>query len=194
LNITTRWKLAHFAVFFALLGGIVLALILSAGAADPPYAGPIWFSDGTPISLDVPASQTIPAGNPIVLPTGSYTLEISAAYSADSDPMAGWAISFVKADQVVLEIWLYNDAYFSMPPVFPDSASFFHIRPAGKVNQLYLDRRANGDAVLRFNREIAWHGKIIEADQIRLRARGGPLSASHLIIEQRVIYFPHNPT
>jgi hypothetical protein len=160
------WRVARLLLFGLVLGGGITALLLANGAADPPRAGSLWAAKNTSglSSIQVSGEQAITR---FELPERPFTLEISALFADQSDPLASWAVVFDNA----VRIEIYVDAYFSVAPFLPNSVSFFHIKPAGKANELYLNVSVNGEATLRINREIAWQGQFPAATYAILRAK-----------------------
>jgi hypothetical protein len=160
------FALARAALLLVILGGAGLAFILNSGAADPPLVGPLNYSAGH-IEPGANLDQQYP------LPDPPYTLQVSAQFSADSDPLAWWSLTFDSGAAIKITA----DAYFSLPPLLPDSISFFHIRPVGQANEIYLNVEASGAATLRLNREIAWQGTFPTSHTWRIHAdRAGRLT------------------
>jgi len=146
------WITARLALIGLVLAGAALAVILAAGAANPPLAGPLCVEHVNP------APETT-----ITLPPPPYTLLIDGAISGEW--RAWWGIAIDASPPV--RITITADAYFRVEPVLTDATSFFHIRPPGQNNQLYLDVRRSGQAELRINEEIAWQGTFTQLGAAR---------------------------
>jgi hypothetical protein len=106
-NLTRRSSPVPGWAWWGTLAGVVIviaitvsgALLLAGGAADPPVAGQvIWTDDalawagGPAITLAPGESVWIAAPEAARLPPGGFTLSVSARWSADSDPGAAWGV------------------------------------------------------------------------------------------------------
>jgi hypothetical protein len=161
------FSLARLTLLLLILGGALLALILAAGAADPPLAGPPRYTAGPFPAVEVGPDTILDQHYP--LPDPPYTLQVSALFSAGSDPLAWWSLTFDSGAAIKIT----SDAYFSLPPLLPDSISFFHIRPVGQTNEIYLNVEPSGAATLRIDREIAWQGNFPSSHAWGIRAGSG---------------------
>src|SRR5258707_6421256 len=88
--------MARIALLVVVVGGAAVIIALSAGAANPPKAGPLVFEQSTPIQLTASPGQSSTSPNVIPLPAGAYTLEVTGQLAADSDPTVTWGIVFVN--------------------------------------------------------------------------------------------------
>jgi hypothetical protein len=186
------WRGA-WAVLLGVIGvGLVTAVLLSGGAADPPRAGRlIWQAGPLPDAVtSVYHSTTI--GSPVDLPARPYTLEVTGQLAAGSDPAASWGIACDTAESAgpPFSIVLDGQGFFSFPPFQPDSVPFIHIRPAGESNKLALNVEASGQATLRINDEIAWRGVIPDARRAQIVLVGGRATSSRLAVQRVALYAP----
>jgi hypothetical protein len=158
------FHLARLTLFLLIICGALLTLILARGAADPPLAGPLLYSAGPFPAVEVGPDTIL--DQHYTLPDPPYTLQVSAQFSAESDPLAWWSLTFDSGAAIKITA----DAYFSLPPLVPDSISFFHIRPVGQANEIYLNVEASGVATLRIDHEIAWQGSLPPSHAWGIRA------------------------
>jgi hypothetical protein len=158
------FALARLVLLLLILGGALLMLVLAEGAADPPLAGSLRYSAGPFPAVEIGPDTIL--DQHYTLPAPPYTLQVSAQFSAESDPLAWWSLTFDSG----VAIKITADAYFSLPPLLPDSISFFHIRPVGQPNEIYLSVEASGAATLRFDHEIAWQGNFPPSHAWGIRA------------------------
>ncbi len=138
--------------------GAAAALLLAAGAANPPYAGPLRWHTVSPAGwASLPAAPGLtrleapraPARLPV-------TFEISVGAAA---PGAVWGLWLGAADSV-WQALVSADGYLSLAADGQQHwFEFMHIRPAAP-NRLYLHLDRAGSAVLRVNDEIAWAGTL----------------------------------
>jgi len=188
------WRGAWVALGSVIVIGVVGVVLLSAGLADPPRAGPLVSS------LESQESQTVlellpdPADHyitsrPIALPHRPYTLEVTAQFSGDSDLAAVWEIVWDNPT-APFKITLNSQGYFSVVPPLPDSMPFFHIRPVGQPNRIALNVEPDGQGTLRINDEIAWRGAVPVADSAHIQAEGGQSNISHFVIQHIALYAP----
>lgn len=146
-SVAPRWLYLGARLIFAavLMGGIALTVVLMRGAGNPPLAGPLCDEQ---INPDLGTLR-------LSIPPAPYTLVVRATLAEGSQ--AWWGVRFPRAG---VTITVASDAYFTLHPVVSDSTSFFHIRPAGESNEIYLDVSVSGAVTLRINREIAWQGAL----------------------------------
>jgi hypothetical protein len=174
---------ARFSLLILLLGGIGLAIALSAGLADPPTAGNL-------IATIPPAQITIPPNQPIqhsiarplpVFPP--YTLILIAQLDNGSDPDAQWGIQLCNRPNCdnAFELLLTTDGFFNLHPFASDTSRFIHLHPADQPNEIYLNVESSGHATLRLNHEIAWEGQFPTSPNpttIVLVGKGGKAQSS----------------
>lgn len=139
-------------------GGAALAIVLSAGAADPPRAGPL---------------QLAGQRDSIPLPAAPYTLEAACTLPPEGDPLAWWGVQLEietggEAGTVLYSAQISADAYFRLPPFQPDATEFHHIRPPGQANEIVVSVAVSGAAEVRVNHEIAWRGQLALATLARI--------------------------
>jgi hypothetical protein len=177
-------------LFFAavIVGGGIMILALAAGAADPPRAGPLKWQHEPIAPLVIPPNHTTIIAT-LDLPAAPYTLEVTAQFSALSDPGAKWGIVFPQSNS---GIFIDSQGFFSVPPSVPDSMPFMHIRPVGHPNKIALNVEQNGQATLRINDEIAWRGEIPPESSAELRAWGGRTRESEIVIPQVSLFYPQS--
>lgn len=191
------WYGAWGALFTIACGGLLLAVLLRNGAADPPRAGPLVWQRGPLPTLHVSPNYTTVETDTIPLFRVPYTLEIAGRFSADTDPAAAWGITFDQSsdqsDAPPFEIAIIGQRFFAVLPASPDSLPFIHIRPLGAVNRLRLDVDSAGQGILRINDEVAWRGLVPAARSARitLRSRKAP---ANLDVERVAVYAPDAPT
>lgn len=168
-------RLLRFALLGLVIGIGVLALILSAGAADPPRVG-ILRQTLEPVSaFSLPLKGEYLSDQGIFLPASAYTVEIGAVLSSEADPLVSWGLVFFDSDG--RELWrllITGDAYYRLPPFQPDSTSFFHLRPPGQENLIRLDFWPHGESVLRLDQEIAWKGTLPQATKAQIIVIAAP--------------------
>lgn len=168
-------RLLRVALLGLVIGIGVLALILSAGAANPPRMGILrqTLEPLPPLSLPLKGEYVSDQG--LFLPASAYTVEISAVLSSETDPLASWGLVFFDSDGH--ELWrllITGDAYYRLPPFQPDSTSFFHLRPPGQENLIRLDFSLQGESVLRLDQEIAWKGTLPQATKVQIIVIAAP--------------------
>jgi hypothetical protein len=172
--------------------GLVTAVLLSGGAADPPRAGRlIWQAGPLPDAAASVYYSTV-VGGPVDLPARPYTLEVAGQLAAGSDPAASWGIACDTGESAgpPFSITLDGQGFFSFPPFQPDSVPFIHIRPAGESNKLALNVEASGQATLRINDEIAWRGAVPDARRAQIVLVGGRATSSRLVVQRVALYAP----
>jgi hypothetical protein len=185
------WRGAWIALGSVIGIGVMGVALLSGGLADPPRAGPLIWSSGPLKALAVPSDYSITAGPILSLPATPYTLEITAAFSADSDHAARWEIVWDN-DTAPGNFKIVLDGYgfFAVPPSQPDSTPFIHIRAPGQPNRVALFVSADGQGLLRINDEIAWRGSVPKAERAHVQVIGGKSSVSHFVIQHVALYAP----
>ena len=172
--------------------GLVTAVLLSGGAADPPRAGGlIWQAGPLPDAVASVYYSTI-VGSSIDLPARPYTLEVTGQLAAGSDPAASWGITCDTAETTgsPFSILLDGQGFFSVPPFQPDSMPFIHIHLVGQSNKLTLNVEESGQATLRINDEIAWRGTIPDARHAQIVLIGGSGTNSRLSVLWLALYAP----
>lgn len=148
------WRAAQVALWIIIGIGIMGAVALAAGAANPPKAGSR--------VVQIPAGTT-----EIALPDPPYTLELAGTLPADSDPLAAWGAT-LTGSSTILRVQVNGFGFFSVTPGQPDFTPFIHLRPAGKLNTIRLDVEPTWETILRLNDEIAWRGKIAAVQRAKL--------------------------
>jgi hypothetical protein len=133
-------------------GGGLAALILAAGAADPPRAARL--------VRDLQAGTAIAALPTIVLDNVPTTVEVAAAIAAPATTEAWWGVTLTQAGREVLRVSIDAERFFSLTPYLPDATFFVHLRRGEQPNEIYLHVEADGTTTLRLNREVAWQGRV----------------------------------
>ena len=171
-------------------GGAMVIIALSAGAANPPKAGPLVYEQSTPIQLTAMPGQSSSIRNVIPLPAGAYTLEVTGQLAADSDPTVTWGIVFVNgATQAEpFSVMLSGYRFLAVSPSKPDFAPFIHVRANGQPNTLTLTTERDGKDTLRVNDEIAWTGTAPDASGAVIRVVGGRTSSAELTVQHVALY------
>jgi hypothetical protein len=188
---TWLWRGAWIALGSVVVIGVVGVALLLGGVADPPRAGPLIWSGGPLATLAVLPDYSITASPSISLPHSPYTLEITAEFSADSDPAARWEIVWDNDPAPGgFRIALDGYGFFAVPPSQPDSTPFFHIRPPGQPNRVALSAGADDQGLLRINDEIAWRGPVPKAAGVHVQVIGGKSTVSHFVIQHVALYAP----
>lgn len=146
-----RWRLVLAALALTIIGGIALASILLAGAANPPYA--------PRLALDVTPHAAMPLVSPDTYFVGDLSpnqLPITIEASARSARESAWGI-WISASGTLYPLRLRADGYFSRH--FSSGwQNFLHIQPTTNTLYLYVDPQ--GNSVFRINHEIAWTGTL----------------------------------
>lgn len=138
--------------------GAAAALLLAAGAANPPYAGPLRWHAASPAGwASLPASAGPARLEAPAAPPGlPFTLEISARAASSSGFWGVW----LDTPGAVWQALVSADGYLSVgTDAGPQWFEFMHLLPAAP-NRLYLHVDGDGGAVLRVNDEIAWTGAL----------------------------------
>jgi hypothetical protein len=138
--------------------GVGAVLLLAAGAADPPHAGPLRWQAASPEGWDedaaAPGLSFLEA--PFVPPDLPFTVEIGAYAGASG---AIWGIWLGAAD-TVWHALIHTDGSLSLSSDDrPHWFEFMHILPTAP-NRLYLHLDSDGSAALRINDELAWTGML----------------------------------
>ena len=174
-------------------------LILSWGAADPPVAGPVVWSDTTLNWLE-DGNRPLNPGEvdwftaPATLPPDGFTVTVLARFTPDSDPGAAWGIWLAAADgtRVVYAIsgeqytttrvcpalaWLNPASYTfeECPAQRPEWewSAYVRLNPVGVTNHLTLHREASGEVRLRLNRETLGAAAVAYTGDWGVWRRGG---------------------
>ncbi len=182
--------MARVSLLVVVVGGAAVVIALSAGAANPPKAGPLVFEQSTPVQLTALPGQCFTSPNVISLAAGAYTLEVTGQLAADSDPTVTWGIVFVNgATQAEpFSVMLSGYRFLAVSPSKPDFAPFIHVRANGQPNTLTLTTERDGKATLRINDEIAWTGTAPDVSGAVIRAVGGRTSSSELTVQHVALY------
>lgn len=155
------WRLSWMLLAGALCFGAGGALILSSGAADPPYAG----TQHQFIPISDLTTQVVPT---LILPVPPYTIEASAIFPAS----AVWSFTLKSANNTPFKFELYDDGTYTIrAPIEVLRAGFIHLRGAGERMRIRIDVAADGAVVLRFNNEIAWRGSIQLSPDLQAESR-----------------------
>jgi hypothetical protein len=186
--------LARLALFLLLLGGIVLAVALSAGLADPRTAGKL-IATIPPAQIAIPPNQQI--RQPIALPTPlfpPYTLILTAQFDTAPDPDAQWGIQLCdqpNCGESSILLLLTTDGFFNLYPFAPDTNHFIHLHSGAQPNAIYINVESSGHATIRLNHEIAWEGQFPTSPNpttITLVGKGGKSQSSHLHLLNGTLY------
>lgn len=124
------WRVMQVNFFIIFIGGVIVALLLINGAADPTRE--------QLISLNHPARGDV---------TAPFTLELT-----------GETAFALTCDIQTLNFRIRDDGYFSVDADQPDWRQFHHILRGD--NALYLHVDESGRFTFRINHEIAAHGEI----------------------------------
>ncbi|MBN1679551.1 MAG: hypothetical protein JW966_04615 [Anaerolineae bacterium] len=173
------------AVLAITVGGVIL---ISRGAADPPVAGPVTWSDtvldwasGPTFDLAPGYAVWLPAPEAAFLPADAFTLTVTAHLSPDSDPGAAWGIWLDTQDGSRLLYAISGEGYTTTracPPDWPPDAiedcpavrpewrwmPYNRLNPPGDTNAIRLHVETPGAIRLRLNNErlgiapAAWNG------------------------------------
>ena len=140
------WRAAWAGFFGVVIGGLLLVLVLAAGVADPPRAGPLAWQAG-PLTLES-------GGAPykILLPSRPFTLEITA--TLQGDPTADWGVDLSARYGIALNGY----RFLRIPHPDSDFQPFIHVRDGRNKITLYVP--ANEPVTMRVNDEIAWKGPV----------------------------------
>jgi hypothetical protein len=188
------WRMTWIALLLMVVGGMVTIIVLSAGAANPPKAGPLAFEeDGTTKVLAVPG-QMVPVGIIIPVPSQPYTLEVTSQFTADTDPTGAWGIVFEREmpQPDPFLVMLNGYQFLKVAPSKPDFTPFIHVRANGQPNMLDITTRPDGTATLRVNDEIAWTGAAPAASRAQIYLMGGSYTSAQLTV-QRVAFYVASP-
>lgn len=154
MSMILRWRTLLWSTLLTFGTGSLLALLLSAGLADPPYAGPVQWSANSYTDWDVSAvNENLEVFRaPVTLPYDDFTLEITARNNGG--PASAWGVTLSP-----LVILIDNQGYFSVTRrASPDWVEFIHIQPQqSNTLTLHIER---AQATLRINHEIAWSGDV----------------------------------
>ncbi len=192
----------------AALGGVALVIALVAlaavalgrGAADPPVAGPVTWSDrafawagASRATLAPGAAHWWAAPEPLPLRGGdaAFTLAVRARLDAAADPLAAWGVWIAAADGTRTVYAISAGGYWtirtcspgSMPQVIEDCPaahpdwrwrSFPRIDPPGTANTVTVHYTpAGGTARLRVNEERLGAPAFMPGDAWGVWVQGG---------------------
>lgn len=186
-------RLLRFALLGLVIGMGVLALILSAGAANPPRLGILRQTLEPLPDLSLPLKGETLSNQGLFLPNSAFTVEISGALSSETNPLAGWGLVFFDSGgQELWRVLITGDAYYRLLPFQPDSISFFHLRPPGQENLIRLDFSPQGESILRLDQEIAWKGTLPQAATAQIIVIAAPegRSGGYLQVSFVGVYHP----
>jgi len=184
------WRSVRTALGITIAGGLIAVIVLAAGAADPPRAGPRRYENSTAHTLIARAnSGTQFEPESVVLPNGAFTLEVSGRLSPDSDPSAAWGIE-LSDDQTRYSALLNGFRQYAVMPSQPDFAPFIHVRADGESNKITLDVRGDSSATMRINDEVAWTGRIGAVRSAHIQVIGGLDKSAALTVEGVAVYAP----
>jgi hypothetical protein len=180
------WRILIVGTLLSVIGFGIAALMLAHGAADPPRAGALEWSDHAMVWAGgaewqpLAASQSLIFTSPHPLPGGGFTLDIQATLADASDPMAAWGVWLETGDGSRTIIAINGAQYVTArrcprqvqvpletcnPLIEPTQRIqtvwkvFRHIHPRGEPNTLRLDsqpQRWSGGVTLRLNHEWMW--------------------------------------
>ncbi len=155
-----HWRLSLALLLLVIVGGIVLAVALALGLADPPRAGAlVWETTsmdvGWPLVKDLGGSPRLWLKRTRAeTRSPPFTIEIEADVS-NTDSSA-WGLWVETQRDDVLFLVGYGD-YISTGSSL-DWRNFIHVQP--RINHLYLNIEPDGMTTFRVNGEIAWRGQL----------------------------------
>jgi len=181
------------------------ALLIAAGATDPPVAGPVRWSDrviawaGGPV-LTVAAREGAWYVAPETVPhaPGDFTLAVAGLWAADTDPLAAWGVWLEEPDGARVVYAVSASGYTTTRRCFPGGQPGYaiedcpalrpewrwsphpRIRPPGEANTITLHREPDGAIRLRVNRERLGAAPVAIMGRWGVWVRGGdaPLALS----------------
>lgn len=187
------WHAAWLALGLTLLVSITGALVLGAGAADPPRAGSLMWEEPTHPIWDITARQSL--YDLPDLPPPPFTIEVVARFSGDTPASSAWTLSYQPVmRRTPMRLSVYGNGLLRAwrLPAIP----FIHLRPNGEFNQLSFDVHADYSATIRINDEIAWQGPL-DLDSVTpdsgswwLSARPGTKASAEITWARIAIYAP----
>ena len=176
------WRAALGATVIVGVAVVLGALILRAGAADPPRAEPLVWQDAAPTwAHDAAGWTSAPPRAP--QPAADFTLSVSARWAADADVSAAWGVWLEQADGARVLFALAAGGYWTVrrceAGAFPAEAvetcaapraewrwlAHPRIKGAGAANTLTLTREPDGRVRLWLNGErlaalpVPWTGR-----------------------------------
>lgn len=156
----------------------VAALVLGLGAANPPVAGPVIWSDQSLIWSDGPAARAESgsgywwtAPTKVSTGAGAFTLSVEATVLRRADVLAAWGVWVANADDTRTLYALNASGYWTIRTCPADAAAMViddcpapspewrwlahpHIHSAGEPNTITLHREDAGRLRLRINDEL----------------------------------------
>lgn len=178
------------------------ALLIGLGAADPPTAGPVTWSDGDLRWADGPVAALEPgvdawwtAPEPVSQDAGAFTLAVRARLAAESDALAAWGVWVAERDGSRVLYALSAGGYWTIrvcpPGDLPDAVEdcpapqpdwrwspFPRITLAGEPDTITLHREAGGALRLRINDEALGAPVVAVSGTWGVWARGGVARAA----------------
>jgi len=170
---------------------VIAAVLLARGAADPPVAGPVVWSDRALIWARPEGWSRAPAE--AALPVGPFTLDVRARQPADAGPLAAWGVWLAAQDGSRVVYAVSAAGYITtrvcpaegFPPLDLDDcpalrpewrwSPYPRVAAPGDANTITLHREASGAIRLRLNGEQLGVGAIQTAGEWGVWARGAPI-------------------
>jgi hypothetical protein len=201
----------------ALVVGVtaISAIMLGLGAADPPVAGPVvWSEMGPVITLAANESVWLAAPPGAILPDGAFTLDVRARFAAESGAGAAWGVWIETADGARVIYAISGEGYTTTrrceplpgratqasplqaeaeieecPALRPEWRWFAYpqIHPPGESNTITLHVERPGEVRLRINQEIMGIAPVMWSGTWGVWVRGGRESGAALTWEKATI-------
>lgn len=189
-------------VLSVILAVSIGALLIGLGAADPPTAGPVTWSDddlrwadGPLAMLEPGVAVWWPAPQPVPQAPESFTLAVRARLAAQSDALAAWGVWIMDRDGARVLYALSAGGYWTIrvcprgglpgavedcPAPQPDWgwSPFPRITPAGDSDTITLHCEAGGALRLRINDEALGAPVVAVSGTWGVWARGGMARAA----------------
>lgn len=179
----------------------VAAIALGTGAADPPVAGPVTWSDarfawagGPSQRLAAESAAWIAAPEALVpAPDAGFTLTVRARLDADAGPLAAWGVWIASEDGTRMLYAITAHGYWTIRTCAPDVAAtaiddcpaadpewrwrtYPRIHAAGAANRITLHREVADVVRLRINGERLGAPVVVPGATWGVWARGGAVT------------------
>jgi hypothetical protein len=193
------WRLTLGGAALVVVVTAIGAIVLGLGAANPPVAGPLAWSDESlrwaagPVTTLAAADDAWFASPPdAALPNGAFTLDVQARFSRDSGAGAAWGVWLETLDGARVLYAISGEGYTTTrrcdphltsgkfriedcPALRPEWRWFDYprIHPPGESNTITLHVERPGQVRLRINREIMGIAPVAWSGHWGVWARGG---------------------